>query len=144
MKILVVGLDGVASENIFNDERLKNLRRLMEYGCYGKLSYEVTSDRLGLWMSLVAGQDLGPLEELGDSDLGVIQEKVIWKQIEDQTEANRALENGQRHQRRVCVQQMQRYGHNGLRTNQFRRTEVGKKLEQTKVEIDESQRQAQE
>lgn len=55
MKILVIGLDEVASERFFRDAGLENLRRLMEYGCYGKLSYEITSDRLGLWMSLVAG-----------------------------------------------------------------------------------------
>lgn len=84
MKILVIGLDGFASEHLYSEARLENLRRLMEYGCYGKLSYEIASDRLGLWMSLVAGQDLGPLDETGDADLGASQEKAIWKHIEEQ------------------------------------------------------------
>ena len=84
MKILVIGLDGVASEHLFSDARLENLRRLMEYGCYGNLSCEVDSDRLGYWMSLVTGQDLGPLGELGPEELEAITEKAIWKLIEDQ------------------------------------------------------------
>ena len=39
MKIIVIGLDGVTSELLFSDERLENIRRLMEYGCYGNLSW---------------------------------------------------------------------------------------------------------
>ena len=37
MKILVIGLDGAVPELLFNDERLTNVRRLMEGGCYGRL-----------------------------------------------------------------------------------------------------------
>ena len=37
MKICVLGLEGAAPEIWFNDERLINLRRLMELGAYGKL-----------------------------------------------------------------------------------------------------------
>ena len=33
MKILIIGLDGAISEQLFSDERLENIRRLMEYGC---------------------------------------------------------------------------------------------------------------
>jgi predicted AlkP superfamily phosphohydrolase/phosphomutase len=37
MKILVIGLDSAAPEILFGDERLTNFRRLMEFGCYGRL-----------------------------------------------------------------------------------------------------------
>jgi predicted AlkP superfamily phosphohydrolase/phosphomutase len=38
MKILIIGLDIAPAVDLFGDERLENLRRLMAYGCYGRLS----------------------------------------------------------------------------------------------------------
>jgi predicted AlkP superfamily phosphohydrolase/phosphomutase len=37
MRILVIGLDCAAPELLFGDERLENIRRLMDAGCYGPL-----------------------------------------------------------------------------------------------------------
>ncbi len=36
-KILVFGFDGAAPELLFGDERLENMQRLMQLGCYGRL-----------------------------------------------------------------------------------------------------------
>ena len=36
MKICVLGLDCAAPDVIFNDERLVNIRRLMDLGTYGR------------------------------------------------------------------------------------------------------------
>jgi hypothetical protein len=37
MKFLVIGLSGADPEQLFTDERLENVRRLMDGGCYGRL-----------------------------------------------------------------------------------------------------------
>ena len=36
MKILVIGLDCAAPSILLEDERLENVRRLMDAGCYGR------------------------------------------------------------------------------------------------------------
>lgn len=87
MKILVIGLDGVSSELLFSDARLENLRRLMELGCYGKLSYQITPDRMNLWMSLAAGKNVGQLGESGTEDIEAVQNIAIWNQLEEQNKS---------------------------------------------------------
>lgn len=87
MKILVIGLDGVSSELLFSDARLENLRRLMELGCYGKLSYQITPDRMNLWMSLAAGKNVGLLGESGTEDIEAVQNIAIWNQLEEQNKS---------------------------------------------------------
>ena len=37
MKLFVIGLDCAAPALLFGDERLTNIRRLMDAGCYGRL-----------------------------------------------------------------------------------------------------------
>lgn len=43
MKILVLDFQGAEAKNLFGDERLENIRRLMDMGCFGTLNDE-TSD----------------------------------------------------------------------------------------------------
>lgn len=38
MKVLVLYFQGAESQSLFGDERLENLHRLMDMGCFGKLS----------------------------------------------------------------------------------------------------------
>jgi predicted AlkP superfamily phosphohydrolase/phosphomutase len=61
MKICVLGLDGAAPEVIFGDERLVNLRRLMDLGVYGSLESVVPPDSVPAWMCMSTSQDPGSL-----------------------------------------------------------------------------------
>ena len=61
MKICVLGLEGAAPEMLFTDERLANLRRLMELGAYGKLQSVVPPGAVPGWASLTSSQDPGSL-----------------------------------------------------------------------------------
>jgi len=61
MKILVIGLEGAAPELLFGDERLINLRRLMEGGCYGKLESVIPPTAIPAWLCMATGQDPGSL-----------------------------------------------------------------------------------
>lgn len=57
MKICVIGLDSAAPEVIFQDERLTNLRRLMDVGLYGILP-SITSLASGsAWQCMLASQN---------------------------------------------------------------------------------------
>jgi len=94
MKILVIGLDCAAPELLFGDERLVNIRRLMEAGCYGRLESVIPPITVPAWMCLATSQDPGSLGVYGFrnrvdhsySGLGIvnsrsIQEMAIWDQI---------------------------------------------------------------
>ena len=48
MRILVVGLDGAAPEDLLGQEDLANVRRLMEAGCFGRLEGPVPHDNFEL------------------------------------------------------------------------------------------------
>lgn len=61
MKICVVGLDGASPEMFFQDERLVNIRRLMELGAYGALQGVLPPGPVPGWICLAAGQDPGSL-----------------------------------------------------------------------------------
>src|SRR5215510_3555740 len=65
MKILVIGLDGAAPELLFGDERLTNVRRLMEGGCYGQLTSIIPPSAVPAWMCLATSQDPGALGVYG-------------------------------------------------------------------------------
>ena len=52
MKICVLGLDCAAPEVIFGDERLVNLRRLMDLGVYGRLESVVPPITVPAWMCM--------------------------------------------------------------------------------------------
>lgn len=94
MKILVVGLDCAAPEILLGDERLTNFRRLMEFGCYGRLESIVPPITVPAWMCMATSQDPGSLGVYGFrnrvdhsySSLEIvnsksIQELAIWDQI---------------------------------------------------------------
>jgi predicted AlkP superfamily phosphohydrolase/phosphomutase len=65
MKICVLGLEGAAPEIIFSDERLTNLRRLMDLGVYGRLESVIPPDAVPAWMCMTTGQDPGSLGVYG-------------------------------------------------------------------------------
>ena len=65
MKILVLGLDCAAPEILLGDERLENLRRLMEIGCYGRLESVIPPITVPAWMCMCTSQDPGSLGVYG-------------------------------------------------------------------------------
>jgi predicted AlkP superfamily phosphohydrolase/phosphomutase len=56
MKICVLGFDGGAPQVVFRDERLVNLRRLMDAGVYGLLENVVSPERISAWTSFSTSQ----------------------------------------------------------------------------------------
>jgi predicted AlkP superfamily phosphohydrolase/phosphomutase len=65
MKILVIGLDCAAPELLLGDDRLVNFRRLMEYGCYGRLESVIPPITVPAWMCMSTSQDPGSLGVYG-------------------------------------------------------------------------------
>ncbi len=94
MKICVLGLDCAAPEIIFQDERLINIRRLMDLGAYGPLESVIPPITVPAWMCMTTSQDPGSLGVFGFrnrtdysySGLGIansasIKELAIWDQL---------------------------------------------------------------
>jgi predicted AlkP superfamily phosphohydrolase/phosphomutase len=94
MKICVLGLDCAAPEIIFSDERLTNIRRLMEVGVYGRLQSVVPPITVPAWMCMTTSQDPGSLgvygfrnrtdhsySGLGFVNSASIRELAIWDQL---------------------------------------------------------------
>jgi predicted AlkP superfamily phosphohydrolase/phosphomutase len=94
MKILVLGLDCAAPELLLGDDRLTNFRRLMEYGCYGRLESVIPPITVPAWMCMATGQDPGSLgvygfrnrmnhsyDKLGIVNSRSIQELAMWDQV---------------------------------------------------------------
>jgi predicted AlkP superfamily phosphohydrolase/phosphomutase len=94
MKILVIGLAGATPELLLGDERLTNVRRLMEHGCYGRLESSIPPTAVPAWMCLATSQDAGSLGVYGRCDRmdfsysnmsgvhsGSIEECTIWDQL---------------------------------------------------------------
>ncbi|MHC5542041.1 alkaline phosphatase family protein, partial [Singulisphaera rosea] len=94
MKILVIGLDCAAPELLFGDERLENIGRLMEMGCYGRLESVIPPITVPAWMCMATSQDPGSLGVYGFrnrvdhsySRLGIVNSRsfdaiAIWDQI---------------------------------------------------------------
>ena len=90
MKILIIGLDIAPAVDLFGDERLENLRRLMAYGCYGRLSGVSAASKLKAWISLLTGQPSNAPELIGSSALNpqtwpeIVQEMALWQEVERQ------------------------------------------------------------
>jgi predicted AlkP superfamily phosphohydrolase/phosphomutase len=61
MKICILGLDSATPQLIFGDERLANIRRLMELGAYGEIQSAVPPGAVPGWICLAASQDPGSL-----------------------------------------------------------------------------------
>ncbi len=65
MKICVFGLDCAAPDVIFNDSRLKNIRRLMDQGAWGRLESVIPPITVPAWMCMCTSQDPGSLGVYG-------------------------------------------------------------------------------
>src|SRR5579884_2722068 len=94
MKILVIGLDCAAPELLFGDERLTSIRRLMEWGCYGRLESVIPPITVPAWMCMSTSQDPGSLgvygfrnrmdhsyNGLGFVNSRSIQENATWDKV---------------------------------------------------------------
>ncbi len=94
MKICVLGLDCAAPEIIFGDERLVNLRRLMDAGVYGRLESVTPPITVPAWMCMCTSQDPGSLgvygfrnrvdhsyDKLGFASSASIKALAIWDQL---------------------------------------------------------------
>jgi len=94
MKILVIGLDCASPEILLNDERLVNIRRLMDMGCFGKLESIIPPITIPAWMCMATSQDPGSLgvygfrnrsdhshDKLSIVNSKSIQELAIWDQV---------------------------------------------------------------
>jgi predicted AlkP superfamily phosphohydrolase/phosphomutase len=94
MKILVLGLDCAAPDVIFRDERLVNIRRLMDGGLYGKLQSVVPPITVPAWMCMSTSQDPGSLgiygfrnrtdysyEKLGFANSNSIKSYAMWDHL---------------------------------------------------------------
>jgi predicted AlkP superfamily phosphohydrolase/phosphomutase len=91
MKICVLGLDCAAPEIVFTDERLKNIRRLMKGGLWGRLESVIPPITVPAWMCMCTSQDPGSLgvygfrnrrdhsyAGLGTTDSRAIRALAIW------------------------------------------------------------------
>jgi len=65
MKICILGLDCATPEVIFGDERLVNIRRLMDIGVYGRLESVIPPITVPAWMCMSTSQDPGSLGVYG-------------------------------------------------------------------------------
>ena len=94
MKICILGLDCCAPEVIFGDERLVNIRRLMDAGLYGKLQSVVPPITVPAWMCMSTSQDPGSLgiygfrnrmdhsyEKLGFANSNSIKSYAMWDHL---------------------------------------------------------------
>jgi predicted AlkP superfamily phosphohydrolase/phosphomutase len=94
MKICVLGLDCAAPEVIFGDERLVNLRRLMDLGAYGRLESVIPPITVPAWMCMCTSQDPGSLgvygfrnrsdhsyDKLGFANSASIKALTIWDHL---------------------------------------------------------------
>src|SRR6476659_6783539 len=94
MKICVLGLDCAAPEIVFGDERLVNLRRLMDLGVYGRLESVVPPITVPAWMCMSTSQDPGSLgvygfrnrtdhsyDKLGFANSASIKALAMWDQL---------------------------------------------------------------
>jgi hypothetical protein len=67
MKILVLNFQGANPETLFGDERLENLRRLMDMGCFGELKGAASDWNI---LARQENQALTLIEFLGQADKG--------------------------------------------------------------------------
>ena len=94
MKICVLGLEGASPEVIFGDERLVNLRRLMDLGVYGRLQSVIPPSAVPAWLCMSTSQDPGSLgiygfrdrtahayDQLGFANSASTKALAIWDQL---------------------------------------------------------------
>lgn len=68
MKILVLGLDGADPELLLGDERLTNIRGLMEVGCFGRLESIIPPITVPAWICMATSRDPGSIGVYGFRD----------------------------------------------------------------------------
>ena len=68
MKILVIGLDGADPDLLLADERLANIRGLMEAGCYGRLESIIPPITVPAWICMATSRDPGSIGVYGFRD----------------------------------------------------------------------------
>jgi predicted AlkP superfamily phosphohydrolase/phosphomutase len=94
MKICVLGLDCATPQIVFRDERLTNVRRLMDAGVWGRLESTIPPITVPAWMCMATSMDPGSLGIYGFrnrtdysySGLGIassasIKEMAIWDHL---------------------------------------------------------------
>src|SRR5258708_38979758 len=85
MKICVLGIDCAAPEVMFGDERLVNIRRLMDLGVYGRLESVFPPQAIPAWICMSTSQK--PITPTAHSDQDdrvnsdSIQQFTIWDQL---------------------------------------------------------------
>lgn len=97
MKICVLGLDCAAPEIVFGEQRLHNLRSLMQRGTWGRLESVIPPITVPAWMCLSTSQDPGSLgvygfrnrvnhtySGLGVADSSSIQTPAIWDYLAEE------------------------------------------------------------
>ena len=97
MKICVLGLDCAAPEIAFGDARLRNFRRLMERGAWGRLESVIPPITVPAWMCLSTSQDPGSLgiygfrnrvnhtyTGLGITDSTAVDQPAVWDYLGQQ------------------------------------------------------------
>lgn len=97
MKICILGLDCAAPGIAFEDQRLKNFRRLMESGTWGRLESVIPPITVPAWMCLSTSQDPGSLgvygfrnrvnhtySGLGIADSRSIQTPAMWDYLAEE------------------------------------------------------------
>ena len=65
MKILVIGLDGASPDILLGDDRLTNIRCLMEAGCFGRLESIVPPITVPAWLCMTTSRDPGSIGVYG-------------------------------------------------------------------------------
>jgi len=94
MKICILGLDCAAPDVVFQDERLVNLRRLMDLGVYGRLKSVIPPITVPAWMCMSTSRDPGSLgvygfrnrvdhsyEKLGIANSASIKTLAMWDHL---------------------------------------------------------------
>jgi predicted AlkP superfamily phosphohydrolase/phosphomutase len=97
MKICILGLDCAAPGIAFEDQRLKNFRRLMDSGTWGRLESVIPPITVPAWMCLSTSQDPGSLgvygfrnrvnhtySGLGIADSRSIQTPAMWDYLAEE------------------------------------------------------------
>jgi predicted AlkP superfamily phosphohydrolase/phosphomutase len=94
MKLLVIGLDGASPEILLEDDRLANVRCLMEAGTFGKLESIVPPITVPAWLCMATSRDPGSLgvygfrnrldrsyDRQGIVDSRVVSDLTLWDQV---------------------------------------------------------------
>jgi predicted AlkP superfamily phosphohydrolase/phosphomutase len=94
MKILVIGLDGAAPEILLEDDRLTNIRCLMEAGAFGRLESIVPPITVPAWLCMATSRDPGSIGLYGFRnrldrsydrqalvDARTVADLTIWDQV---------------------------------------------------------------